>query len=639
MAPPKQPAPLDLSAGDVGNSTDLSAGDVDATPAPTASVGPWQPTARERFLNPDLYPVGQPGESVGKNLKNLAQRGGQGIFQLADAAVHPGRTVRSLAGSVLPDSVIRLLNKSSDAKGREIPEGEPNPLASAYQGVNSSRNPWELAGKVAPIVGQTIATAGLGEAAPEIASDVKGLAPRVAEAVTKTGPRETRNLVKDTQAQNATAVQKAAEDNAAQEMKRAGDLKKHFEKTQAAEKANVAATAPVARKTALDRGVEHLEPEIAEQLKSTEKSVNAKANEKYQALQKSLGSETAAPYQALDEEGHVTGEPETITQHLFDVAEAPLRGTETESTIVKSIGKRVENGELDLTYNDLQGYREEIGRKLRTGTLPPGEYASYKALMPEIDKAIQEIADRKGLGKAQAEARAYYRQYAETFLDPDSAVRSAIDTSDSLKRKPGDVVAKLRGKSPAIEALARYNPELARRLNTITGYQAEAKALPSKPGKITPAPKLAPKPAPIAPEVKTIGPNEIREAKAKGLAQRTSRIRARGEWIATGAAGYGVLSNLLHGNLAQIPADLFYGGAAVGGVEGISRILENPKVVDLLTRPTARDIAEVPPNLRGDLGQIAQIAAKKGIRVDPRLYIAAPALAPRKNATDEWANQ
>lgn len=140
-----------------------------APPNATGDIRP--PTDRERFLDPDLYPVGAPGEGVGENLKNLAQRGGVGIFQLADAAMNPGRTVRSLAASVLPDQVNELINKSPDARGREMPTGEPNPVAAAYQAV--APGGWQAVANVAPMAGQALVGGALSEAVPAIASDVR----------------------------------------------------------------------------------------------------------------------------------------------------------------------------------------------------------------------------------------------------------------------------------------------------------------------------------------------------------------------------------------------------------------------------------------------------------------------------------
>ena len=209
----------------------------------------------------------------------------------------------------------------------------------------------------------------------KVVDAAKGASGRVGEMLTKTGPRETAKLVKETQAENAESVTKAAEktekerakvaqQNAEQEQGRKLDLRKHFEKTQATKAANEAAEAPVARKEALNRGVEELDPRVHDELVQTEKTVNEQANEKYTALRKVLKNEESGMYQPKDEEGHIQGESVSVPQRLFDAADESMRGSDTAPTIVKDLGKRVQQGETSLSYNDLQGYREEIGREL-----------------------------------------------------------------------------------------------------------------------------------------------------------------------------------------------------------------------------------------------------------------------------------
>lgn len=494
-----------------------------------------------------------------------------------------------------------------------------------------TKQPLETAETMA---GQTAALGGVGEAAKGAVKSIPKVAGRVTEAVTKTGPKETANLVKETRAANEAELAKAGEKNAKQNAERKIDLKKHFEKTKAVKEANVQAEAPASRRVALERGVEHLEPEITAELEKTAKGVNAIANSKYNALVSVLKDEEAGPYQAMDEEGHVSGEPETITEHLYNVASEPLRGTETESAIIKSLGKRTETGETTLTYNDLQGYREEVGKELRKGTLAPDTYTAYKRLMPEIDRAMQEIAERKGLGKAQLDARNYYRQYAETFLDRDSAVRKAIDTGSSLQRKPGDIVGALRGKSPAIEALAKYSPELARRINTTTGYQGEAKGISAKPKVLKSLPKLEPKSEPIQPELKTIGAEDIRNTKRESALGRAEKIRRPGAPIVSSIAAYDAIRSAMQGEWGRVGLDVAARGIYGAGKYGIARLLQNESVLKLITEPTAQDIAQIPPDLRGNLGPLLEEAQKQGIKIDPRLYAAAGAAAPKKRPGD-----
>jgi hypothetical protein len=473
------------------------------------------------------------------------------------------------------------------------------------------------------MVGQAGATEAAGAALKMVPKALRG----GVEIMTKTTAKETADLVKATREGNKAEVESAAAKNTAQAVKRSEQVKAHFQKQQSADAANEAIQTAKDRKVALERGVEHLDPDIKTELEATEKSVNAQANAKYNDLVKVLKQEQAAPYQALDGEGHVVGEPKTITEHLYDVAAEPLRGTETESEIIKSLGKRVQQGETSLTYNDLQGYREEIGKQLRGGKLAPDTFTAYKALMTEIDKAMQEIADRHGLGKAQTDARNFYREYAQAFLDNGSPIRKALDSTER-----GGVVRAFKGKDQSgVETLAKFNPKLARRVNTVRGFQSEAAKIRTN-AQPKAAPPLPPKKPPGEPVVKKLGAEDIRAAKAKGLEHRVNRIRGRGEWIATGAAGYRLLSHILSGKIGEVPKDVFEGGVAVAGVAGFAKLLENPKIQELLTRPTPRDLAQIPPDLRADLAPVLAEAKRQGVKVNPALALLVAGGAPKKKA-------
>jgi hypothetical protein len=45
-------------------------------------------------------------------------------------------------------------------------------------------------------------------------------------------------------------------------------------------------------------------------------------------------------------------------------------------------------------------------------------------------------------------------------------------------------------------------------------------------------------------------------------------------------------------------------------------------VVKFFTKPTAADIATIPLELRGDLGQLVEQAQSSGIKVNPKLFVA-----------------
>lgn len=363
-------------------------------------------------------------------------------------------------------------------------------------------------------------------------------------------------------------------------------------------------SSPAAKKIAYDRGIKRLDAKIKEDLQATEKQVNAEGNKKYADLRKVLKDQEAGPHQSLDEEGHVSGEPVPLVQHLYETANAPLRGSETEPAIIKSLGNRLNHGDVDLTYNDLQGYREELGRELRKGSLPPDVFTAYKNTFSAVDDAMQKIADRNGLGKQQAAARNYWRQYAQTFLDRGSPIRKALDAKER-----GQTVDAFRGADQSgVQALARFNPDLAQQINTVRGYAAKADQA-----------KGAEPKAPVRPtDFKRIGPEDIQAAKARGLEQATNTGTRRGMW----AAAVPVLGALRGIWTGSVPNPLAVGvetGGVAATVALISRAMRSPKVVEFLSKATPQDVAQIPPEMRGDFPRILTEAKKRGIRVSPAL--------------------
>ena len=456
------------------------------------------------------------------------------------------------------------------------------------------------------IIGQAGVTEGLGGVLRAVPKVLKG----GTEILTKTTPKETAGLVKETRAANAAETEKAGKANAAQAEKRASQVKQHFEKTKAADAVNEAVQNAKDRKVALERGVEHLDPELKTQLESTEKSVNAQANAKYQTFSKKLDP--------------IEANPEFLPGAL-DEAMEKIKGSDTEPTILKDMAKKVQRGDT-FSYRDLQGYRSELGKELSKGSLPGDVFHAYKGMQEAVTDEMQRIADSNGMGDQFKDARAFYRKYAEAFIDRNSPIRKALDSTER-----GGVVKSLRGKDQSgIETVAQFDPVLARRLNTVRGYADEAAKTRTSTAAPKTAPPLAPKPSPVEPNIKKLGPEDVRAAKQAGLEHRINRIRGRGEWIAVGAAGYRLLSHILRGQLGDVPGDLFEGGVAYGGVEAFSQFLENPKIQKLLTDPTPRDLAQIPPDLRAELGPVIEQAKKQGIKVNPALTLLVAGGAPKK---------
>lgn len=451
--------------------------------------------------------------------------------------------------------------------------------------------------------------------APGAAAKVAKLAPRAVAAVTSTGSRAVKDLAKDTQEANA----KIADANAKIQASREAEVQTHGDKLATAKAQADLRSGLATRKAALERGVNTLSDKFHDDLKAVRDDAAEKANAKYTSLNAALAEETI-PSQSL-------------LGHLLDASEK-IKGSMTNPTIFKDIEKAVTGGET-ISYDDLQGYYSELGRELSKGTLPGDIYTAYSTLQDAIGGEMQKVADSKGLGAQLTDARGSWRNLKQTFYDPKSPLRKALNS-----KEPGTAVKAIIGKDrTGIEALAKYDPQLASRANVLRGYQEEADGIRIPQASTKATPKLAPKKE-LAP-AKKIGEEDIREAKGEHLQKSADRIRHYSTAAATWPLFYAV-RDMVRGhapNLGTIGLEMA-GTAALG--HGLANILEKPAVKDFLTKATSRDIATIPEDLRRDMPSIVKAAQGKGIKVSPLLVRSVQGtafLAPRKeqHPTDAWA--
>lgn len=521
-------------------------------------------------------------------------------------------------------------------------------------------------------IGQAAFGEAAGELAPRATRAAKGAVEKPARVVSGTGPSAVRDLVKETKEANTAIDAK----NAKMAEDRAADVKAHFDKTQAVKETAEKRSDIATRKAALESGVRTLSDKFQGNLKAVREKATIAADAKYQEVNSKLGeipgdadALTTAAGEALQK---ITGTSEMpkifkdINKRFGEAGtsdEALLAGTarslgfpsveamrvsvapQAIESLVNEAKARVASGDpslastANLSYKDLQGYYSELGRELQRGTLPGDIYTAYSQLQDAIGEQMQKIADANGLGPQLTDARATWRNLKQTFYDPKSPLRKALDAKEA-----GGAVKSLLGKDrTGIEALAKYDPELAKRANTIRGYQEEAAGLRVPAESTKTAPELKPKPEP-APK-KTIGTAEIEAAKGKALDKQSHQIRqytVRAAFYITGLRGLLAVGRAAVGDLSalsQLPADVGEGIAIVGGGRFLADLLERPKVKELLTRPTPKDLAEIPPELRGQLQPIIDAAEKQGIQVSPSLKnAAAGALAPRQHPSDEWSS-
>jgi hypothetical protein len=321
-----------------------------------------------------------------------------------------------------------------------------------------------------------------------------------------------------------------------------------------------------------------------------------------------------------------------VFYNAISEATESLRGSKADPTLLNAMEKAAKNH--NPTYEDLQGDYSALGKELSKGTLPGDVFHTYDRLHEAVGNEMQRIADSKGMGAALTDARAYWKRMKQTFGKP-------LSIRDAATKAMGGAADAARANE--IRLLGSFDPEIPGKFAHVENVEKGLKALPKPVPARTltaklaesrqPAPELAPAPPPkpVAPPervlpsdrpaetpTKKIGSADIQQAKAEGLEKRASLIEHRGTWVAAWPL-FHIMSQIVHGDVVSLPADVAASAATYGGVQGVASILRNPTVANFLTKATARDFAQVPADLRGDMPTIISTAQKSGVRVSPAL--------------------
>jgi hypothetical protein len=335
--------------------------------------------------------------------------------------------------------------------------------------------------------------------------------------------------------------------------------------------------------------------------------------------------------------------------------------------------KNIEQG-IVPTYADLQGDYSTLGKELSKGNLPGDVFHAYDELHEAIGNEMQRIADSKGQGAALSDARNYWRRMKQTFGQP----LSEGDVATKALKTSAPDIASTEEQANRIRLLGSFDSRLPGLFEHIQNLQKGAESLPNpvpeqtrlrslvearKPMPTRPGqPEAIPSPEPIAPRevqpparveipnrpeqvqpklpklpervapperpaetpTKTIGLEDVRQAKLKSLTEEgVPGVRKVGRKIVNYGIGLHALWDAFSGRFQDLPRDIGLGAAGYGATEAFARLLERPDIQEMLTRPTAADLAQIPPELKGNLGPMLDAAKAKGIKVDPRLYAAA----------------
>lgn len=408
--------------------------------------------------------------------------------------------------------------------------------------------------------------------------------PDVARAATGTSPKVAGGLAKEVGAENAAAESKAA-----------------------------TARGVETQRTGLQQSVYDKSRELQTRIETARQTALKEGNSKYNAVNSKLNPEPA---------------DQSAIQNAVAEATSRLKGSDNLPPILKNISARLsqENSVVSggakfgpgtpvyesvkaqgglpsanpFTYKDLQGYYSELGQELSKGTLPGDVYSSLNTLHEAIGEDMQRVADAKGLGPQLTEARAYWRRMKQTFGKPQAPRDAATKTLRSLSPE----FAKEDAEGNSVRMLSNYDPEIKGVAKDVTTARKGLKSLP--------------KAQPTTAVKKTIGADEVKSAKLNSLTKRTDAIEHRGAWVATWPL-FHIMSSVMRGEIPSVAGTIAESAGTYGAVRGVAGMLRNPKVAEFLTKATPADVAQIPPDLRGQFPAILTQAQKQGIKVAPAL--------------------
>lgn len=560
-------------------------------------------------------------EQRGEGQPNVANRFGGGIVQggLRPFA-HPIETVKSMAGYFAPPHSVA-----------GIFAGPALPLVRQVRDVAKG-----MIADPARTTGQLIGGVALGELTGDIFGGVKDLATsalpetagKFARSAAGAGPKTVKELVKQTKAINEKGASDTAIENQTAEAKalntRKSELSKHAtEKAKAVSKnkgvqegltSDLEAQrkiAPTVQKLSNARSALRAAVETAREkaLKIGNKLYSG-VNEKLNAIPSDMAGLSSGYAEASNSFGEALNQP-PLLKRLGQLLEEPPEG-ETKSPV---------------TYKDEQQLYSELGKELSKGSLNGPTYHAYDVLHESIGKDMQRIADLQGQGEALSAARNYWRRMKQTFGKP-------ISFTDAATKAIGGVTDETQANQ--VRLLGSFDPEIPKLVKHVSNIEKGVSSLPKEtpervltekaaaeklpvPGKgISPKIELTPRPTPKTFDPPKIGAKEVAEVHKKGYEARQKLVEHKAGWMAAGSLIYTAI-DMLKG---EIPSTSGV-GTSIGGSLAVqamvTKILSNPKVMSFLEEATPADVAQIPPELRGEFPKLIAAAEKRGVKVSPVL--------------------
>lgn len=655
------------------------------TPAPVGDTGdkisatPDSRNSIQKYI--DNLSTVLPGDRRGLSpTMNAAQDFGAGVIRnTAGALAHPIATAKSLAPERDPNT-----GRPTAMGWAETALGPgAAPLVNMAKGIYQTFKGKPLSESIPDLAGQAVGGALTGEA---VNAGIE-LAPRVtsgaADLIAGTRPpRVMKGLVEKTQAGNAANAVETAEANHAAALKHLEETQKALHETAGREMTHVQEL-----KAAQDVALAKRKAQLAEHAVA-----EAKVEAERQAAQEKYESASAAQKRIAPTEQKLRAAWGDLRAGIETAREKALKvGNEQYSTVrealnefpadmeklggayaqaVDSFGEaghippiiaRMEKSLKEpLTYADEQTLYSELGKELSKGTLPGATFHAYDTLQDAIGDDMQRIADSQGMGAELTGARNYWRRMKQTFGKP-LAMRDAA--SGTLKASASGLAAE-DALQNQIRLLGSFDSDIPKQFTHVQNIEKGVESLPkpvpaheltqkliesrppipARPAAIDarlPAPpeRVAPpdRPTETLPAPKKIGEEDVQAAKAEAIKTRSEKLRTSHSPIMSSIAIYDAIRSALEQNWKRAALDV--GARAIYGVgkTGLAKVLENPGVIEYMSKATERDVASIPPDIRGSFPELIRQAQTNGIKVSPALLgIAATLPAPRENPTDAW---
>lgn len=527
-------------------------------------------------------PTGE-ARTPGNYASELAGGVGRGISNVVGGAYqavrHPVDTANAVTDQLFDVAIPAAKKEFEDTKGVPLPERgvaagvsflENAPIVGSMvqkelEGYHDTAlpSPEEVGATAEAATSFGVAPYALGKMTTKLVDTVKNARANTLRTVTKTGPRVARTLAEDTVAENKSI------DKSNQAKQETVD-----EKNADAKAKRDAAVAENDRITAATKRLNENEPKLKQQLKETEERVHDAANQRYEDLKPKLNS--------------VEADPETAAT-IVDDSIGQMDKSDSEPPILTKFRKAAENGVM--TYGDLDGFRSNLGRELRKGTLPGSTYHIYETMSDAITDEMTRIASEKGLSEEANAARSAWREWAEAFRDRKSPLRQILkDPEDHgfLKR--------VRFKqNSGLNVIRKFNPELADAVESDVKLMDEIRAPRgqsplSEPKPVPPA--APPKVAKVTPP-KVVTPESLSETKRAAAKAHAEKLYNSSSHLATVFVVLDSVRKLLTGNLGGAAIDVGSRVAYAGGKNAFANYLESPKVLDAVSKITPADVKEI----------------------------------------------